>query len=72
MIDIKRWGEFMFAFWKVVKTYQIVSEWSKLMDEGDKLMNDFPEPVFRMMVLGFLEQKSLESIRSETQTVPQG
>ena len=72
MIDIKRWGEFMFAFWKVVKAYQTVSEWSKLMDEGDKLMNDFPEPVFRTIVLGFLEQKSLESIRSETQTVPQG
>ena len=65
MIDIKTWGEFMFAFWKVIKAFDTVDDFSKLMDAGDRLMNDYPQPVFRMIILGFLEQKSMEQIRSE-------
>lgn len=68
MIEVKRWGEFLFAFWKVVKANQTVEDWTKFMDTGDKLMNDFPESVFRVMILGLLEQKSMESIRSEGKT----
>lgn len=64
MIDVKRWGEFMFALWKKIKAYETVDDWQKLMDEADKMMEQFPEPVFRAMVLGFLEQKSMESIRN--------
>ena len=64
MIDVKRWGEFMFALWKKIKKYETVDDWTKLMDEADKMMEQFPEPVFRAMVLGFLEQKSMESIRN--------
>ena len=64
MIDVKRWGEFMFALWKKIKAYETVDNWQKLMDEADKMMEQFPEPVFRAMVLGFLEQKSIESIRN--------
>jgi hypothetical protein len=65
MIDVKRWGEFMFAFWKMIKAYQTVKDWAKLMDEADKMMEQFPEPVFRSMILAFLEQKSMEGIRNE-------
>lgn len=65
MIELKTWGEFMFAFWKVVKKYQKVENWSTLMDEADKLMETFPQPVFRGFVLGFLEQKSFEGIRNQ-------
>lgn len=68
MIDIKRWGEFMFALWKKIKAYETVKDWTKLMDEADKMMEQFPEPVFRAMVLGFLEQKSMESIRRQPVT----
>ena len=64
MIDVKRWGEFMFALWKKIKAYETVDNWTKLMDEADAMMEQFPEPVFRVMVLGFLEQKSMESIRN--------
>ena len=38
MIELKTWGEFMFAFWKVVKKYQTVENFGDLMDEADKLM----------------------------------
>ena len=65
MIEQKTWGEFLFALWKVIKAYQTVDDWTKLMDTADKLMATYPQPVFRMMVLGFLEQKSMENIRSE-------
>lgn len=64
MIDVKTWGEFMFALWKMIKKYQTVDDWTKLMDEADKMMAHYTEPVFRMMILGFLEQKSMESIRN--------
>jgi hypothetical protein len=64
MIDVKRWGEFMFALWKKIKAYETVKDWTKLMDEADKMMEQFPEPVFRSMILAFLEQKSMESIRN--------
>lgn len=64
MIDVKRWGEFMFALWKKIKAYETVKDWTKLMNEADTMMEQFPEPVFRAMVLGFLEQKSMESIRN--------
>lgn len=64
MIDVKRWGEFMFALWKKIKAYETVKDWQKLMDEADKMMEQFPEPVFRSMILAFLEQKSMESIRN--------
>lgn len=64
MIEIKRWGEFMFALWKKIKKYETVDDWQKLMNEADAMMEQFPEPVFRAMVLGFLEQKSMESIRN--------
>lgn len=65
MIDIKRWGEFMFAFWKMIKAYQTVEDWTDLMNTADRMMNDYPEPVFRAYVYGFLEQKNIESIRAE-------
>ena len=65
MIDIKEWGGFMFALWKIIKKYQTVEKWEDLMDEADKIMEQYPSPVFRMMVLGFLEQKSRECIRLE-------
>ena len=65
MIDVKRWGEFMFALWKKIKAYETVNDWQKLMDEADKLMETFPQPVFRGFVLGFLEQKSFEGIRNQ-------
>jgi hypothetical protein len=65
MIELKTWGEFMFAFWKVVKKYQTVENFGDLMDEADKLMETFPQPVFRGFVLGFLEQKSFEGIRNQ-------
>ena len=64
MIDVKRWGEFMFALWKKIKKYETVDDWTKLMDEADKMMEQFPEPVFRSMILAFLEQKSMEGIRN--------
>ena len=64
MIDTKTWGEFMFALWKKIKAYETVKDWTKLMDEADKMMEQFPEPVFRSMILAFLEQKSMESIRN--------
>jgi hypothetical protein len=64
MIDVKRWGEFMFALWKKIKKYETVDDWTKLMDEADALMNEYPQPVFRSMILAFLEQKSMESIRN--------
>ena len=64
MIDVKTWGEFMFALWKKIKAYETVKDWTKLMDEADKMMEQFPEPVFRSMILAFLEQKSMESIRN--------
>ena len=65
MIDTKTWGEFMFALWKKIKAYETVKDWTKLMDEADKLMETFPQPVFRGFVLGFLEQKSFEGIRNQ-------
>lgn len=68
MIEQKRWGEFMFAFWKMIKKYMIVSDWAALMDEADKMMSEYPEAVFRGIVFGFLEQKSIESIRNEKTT----
>ena len=64
MIDTKTWGEFMFSLWKKIKAYETVKDWTKLMDEADKMMEQFPEPVFRSMILAFLEQKSMESIRN--------
>ena len=64
MIDIKTWSEFMFAFWKMIKKYQTVDNWTALMDEADKIMEKFVQPVFRGIVLGFLEQKSFENIRN--------
>ena len=65
MIDQKTWGEFLFSLWKVIKANQTVRDWTELMNTADKIMDQFPQPVFRMMVLGFLEQKSMESIREE-------
>ena len=46
MIDIKRWGEFMFAFWKMIKAYQTVEDWTDLINTADRMMSDYPEPVF--------------------------
>jgi Sec7-like guanine-nucleotide exchange factor len=67
MIDQKTWGNFLFALWKMIKKYQTVEDFSKLMDDADAIMNEFPEPIFRVLVLGFIEQKNIESIRG---TVP--
>lgn len=64
MIDLKTWGDFMFALWKMIKKYQTVEEFTKLMDDADAIMDKYPQPVFRMMVLGFLEQKNMEAIRN--------
>lgn len=64
MIDLKTWGDFMFALWKMIKKYQTVEEFTKLMDDADAIMDKYPQPVFRMMVLGFLEQKNMEAIRT--------
>lgn len=54
----------MFALWKMIKKYQTVEEFTKLMDDADVIMDKYPQPVFRMMVLGFLEQKNMEAIRN--------
>jgi hypothetical protein len=48
----------------MIKKYQTVDNWTALMDEADKIMEKFVQPVFRGIVLGFLEQKSFENIRN--------
>ena len=68
MIEQKQWGEFLFALWKMIKANPTVTDWTSFMDSADKVMEQFPQPVFRMIMLGFLEQKSMESIREEVQT----
>lgn len=67
MIDIKTWGEFMFAFWKFVKSHHDGGNWTEIMNDADKIMDQFPQSVFRGIVFGFLEQTSFEDIRRENQ-----
>ncbi len=65
MIDLKTWGEWMFAYWKYIKKYHSneTDNFDDCVKEGSKLMDQFPQPIFRSMVFAFLEQKSIESIR---------
>lgn len=63
MIDIKTWGEFLFALWKAIKKHQTVKDWGAFIKEMESMMQQFPHPIFNTMILAFLEQKSMESIR---------
>ena len=67
MIDLKVWGEFLFAYWKFIKKYHSneTDNFGECVTEADALMKQYPQHVFHSMVFGFLEQKSIEAIRKQ-------
>lgn len=67
MIDLKTWGDFLFAFWKFIKKYHDNStdNMDDAVKEADSIMKKYNRPLFNGIIFGFLEQKSFEAIRQQ-------
>lgn len=69
MISLKRWGDFLFAYWKFIKKYHDPSkdDYKECHMDASELLKEYTENVFQTLIFAFLEQKSFESINGKAE-----